>query len=192
MSADPYVYPGTNVLINKLGLKTATELDRAERLLVVQRASEDLPIGDFDLAHLRAIHRHLFQDLYDWAGELRMVEISKDGDQFQFRQYLETGLADVHRRLKSANMLRGLSSQDFSREAGQILGDVNYVHPFREGNGRAQLYYLEQLANQAGHPIDLSVLDPTSWISASRAAQNADYRPMSVAIGRAIKTRPEP
>ncbi len=63
--------------------------------MVGDRIAEGVPKGSFDLAHLRAIHRHLFQDVYDWAGELRTVEIFKGGNQFQFRQYIPTGMADV-------------------------------------------------------------------------------------------------
>ena len=81
--ADPYTYPGSTVLRNKLGLTHAAQLDRLERRLVTQRAAEGIPAGGFDLAHLRTIHRHLFQDVYDWAGELRTVEIAKGGHQFQ-------------------------------------------------------------------------------------------------------------
>lgn len=76
-AADPYLYPGTTVLRNKLGLRDAAVLDRAERNLVRLRHREGVPRGAFDLEHLRAIHRHLFQDLYDWAGELRTVEVAK-------------------------------------------------------------------------------------------------------------------
>ncbi len=88
---DPYVYPGTHVLRNRLGITDARKLDRIERRLVGDRIAEGVPLGSFDLAHLRAIHRHLFQDVYDWAGELRTVEIFKGGNQFQFRQYIPTG-----------------------------------------------------------------------------------------------------
>lgn len=76
MSDDPYVYPGTSTLRNRFGLTNAADLDRVERLHVADRATEAIPRGSFDLTHLRAIHRHLFQDVYDWAGELRTVEIS--------------------------------------------------------------------------------------------------------------------
>lgn len=136
MTADPYVYPGTSTLRNKLGIVDPGSLDAAERQIVTVRTRQGVPHGDFDMAHLRAIHRHLFQDIYDWAGELRTVEISKAGHQFQFRTYITTGLADVHRRLIERNYLRGLTSEQFSRHAAEIVGDVNYVHPFREGNGR--------------------------------------------------------
>ena len=155
MSDDPYVYPGSIVLRNKLSIRNADELDRVERRLATQRAREGIPTGNFDLKHLKAIHRHLFQDIYDWAGQLRTVEISKNGSQFQFQRYIETGMADVHRRLVQRNFLKALDAAAFARGAGEIMGDVNYVHPFREGNGRTQMLYLSQLASQAGHKIDI-------------------------------------
>jgi cell filamentation protein len=186
---DPYVYPGASVLRNKLGITNEAQLEYHEREFAAARAAQGIPTGTFDLTHLRAIHRHLFQDIYEWAGEIRTVEISKGGSQFQFRRSIETGMADVHRRLKAANFLKGLTKVQFAEAAGKIIGDVNYVHPFREGNGRAQLYYLEQLAEQAGHPIDLGRLDPRRWIAASRAAHTADYRLMAEEIGRAILDR---
>jgi len=184
---DPYLYPGAPVLRNRLGLTDPDQLDKVERRLVAQRIAEGAPTGHFDLAHLRAIHRHLFQDLYAWAGELRTVEIAKGGHQFQFRQFIETGMADVHRRLEQADFLRGLSGAVFARAAGPIMGDVNYVHPFREGNGRAQLQYLEQLADQAGHPIDLARIDPRRWLEASRASHDGDHEPMAAEIGRSLE-----
>jgi cell filamentation protein len=184
---DPYVYAGTVVLINRLGIKDHGRLDHAERELVTQRIAEGVPPGDFDLRHLRAIHRHLFQDVYAWAGEVRTVEIAKGGSQFQFRRFIETGMADVHRRLEAADFLRGLSAGEFASAAGTIMGDVNYVHPFRDGNGRAQLQYLALLAEQAGHPIDLTRLDSGRWIEASRSANAASYGPMAAEIGRTLK-----
>ncbi len=74
--ADPYTYPGSTILRNKLGLTHAAQLDRLERRLVTQLAAEGIPAGGFDLAHLRTIHRHLFQDVYDWAGELRLAQLA--------------------------------------------------------------------------------------------------------------------
>ena len=186
---DPYLYPGSTVLRNRLGITTPDRLDYSERELVAQRNAEGVPTGSFDLAHLRAIHRHLFQDVYAWAGELRTVEIAKGGHQFQFRQFIETGMADVHRRLEKADFLRGLSDSAFAEAAGPIMGDVNYVHPFREGNGRAQLQYLEQLAAQAGHPLDLARIDPKRWLEVSRASHNGDYGPMSAEISRTFAAR---
>lgn len=184
---DPFTYPHSSVLRNKLGIRDAAALDHVERRMVAQRAAEGIPRGVFDLDHLRTIHRHLFQDIYDWAGEIRTVELSKGGQQFQFRQFIETGMADVHRRLVRVNFLQELSAADFAREAGQIMGDVNYVHPFREGNGRTQLFYLEQLAEQTGHPLDLTQLDPQQWVEASRRAHEGDYTLMDQQITRSLR-----
>lgn len=157
---DPYLYPGTRTLRNKLNIRDARVLDRAERSYVRDRLIEGAPpTGNFDLAHLQAIHRYLFQDVYDWAGEIRAVEMSKEKSLFQFRAYIGVGMADVHRRLVEKNFLRGLSAKEFADEAARIIGDLNYVHPFREGNGRTQLQYLKQLAQQAGHAIDLRRLE---------------------------------
>lgn len=187
MSDDPYVYPGSSVLRNKLGIRDAGALDAVERELSVERISQGAPTGDFDLAHLKSIHRHLFQDVYDWAGEIRSVEISKGGHQFQFRQFIETGMADVHRRIVAARYFEGASSAAFAAGAGEIIGDVNYVHPFREGNGRAQLQYLKQLAARAGHDMDLTRLAPESWIIASQEAHHGRYAAMARSIADALK-----
>ena len=67
----------------------------------------------------------------------------KDGHQFQFRAYIQTGMADVHRRIVAARYLQGLPREDFAARAGEIIGDLNDVHPFRDGNGRTQLQYLK-------------------------------------------------
>lgn len=86
MSDTVYCYPPDyTVLKNRLGLRDAEALDRAERRLVYLRQAEDIPTGDFDLAHLRAIHRHLFQDVFDWAGQIRTVEISKGVEKAHYR-----------------------------------------------------------------------------------------------------------
>jgi cell filamentation protein len=99
VSGDVYCYPGTRVLRNRYGLTDPDELDRIERQLVADRFAEGAPAGSFDLAHLRAIHCHLFQDVYDWAGDIRTLEIAKGGSQFMFVRFIATGMADVHRRI---------------------------------------------------------------------------------------------
>lgn len=187
MNDDPYVYAGTSVLRNMLGIRDAQELDKVERQLVRERTLEDLPTGNFDLRHLKAIHHHLFQDIYEWAGKIRTVEISKGASQFQFRQYIETGMADVHGRLVKSGFLRRLEQHTFAAEAARIIGDLNYVHPFREGNGRTQLQYLKLLSVQAGHDLDLTKIDATRWVDASKEAHLARYDLMARIIGEALR-----
>ncbi len=181
---DLYVYPGTNVLKNRFGIRDAALLDRTEREWVTQRLMEGAPGGNFNLRHLQAIHHHLFQDVYDWAGQLRTVEISKSGDQFLFANRIELGMQDVHRKLVKGDFLRGLDLDAFAAAAAETIGDLNFVHPFREGNGRTQLEYLRQLGEQAGHELDLSRLPRTGWIEASKASHDGDYEPMRTAIRR--------
>ena len=89
MSDRDYCYPPDyTVLRNRLNIRAAPTLEAAERQLVAQRLLEPVPAGDFDLAHLKAIHRHLFQDVYAWAGEIRTVEIAtmlrRDGAWLRF------------------------------------------------------------------------------------------------------------
>ena len=188
MSDSEYCYPPDfTVLRNRLGLRDAVVLDFHEREIVAQRIAEGAPTGDFDLRHLRAIHRHLFQDVYDWAGELRTVEIAKGGSQFQFQRFIGAGMADVHRRLVGRTYLEGLDLDEFAREAGVVIGDVNYVHPFREGNGRTQLLYLEQLAIRAGHPLSIRLLDRDQWMDASQASHGGDYARMADCIRHAVE-----
>lgn len=189
MNEDPYLYPGTTILRNKEELQTREQLERAERILVTQRIREGVPTGDFDLKHLQAIHRHLFQDVFTWAGEVRTVEIEKGGHPFIFCQFIESGIADVHRQIRDQNYLAGLKPDQFADAAARIIGDVNYVHPFREGNGRTQLFYLKQLTERAGHAIELDRLHSREWIEASIRAHKSEYVSMAHAIRQALVDR---
>jgi cell filamentation protein len=187
MTDDPYVYPGTSILRNRRGITDPVELERVERLLTTQRAASGAPTGDFDFVQLRAIHRHLFWRLYDWAGEIRTVEIAKGGHQFMFRQYIGNGMADVHRRIVAAKHFKGARIDALADQVGRIIGDVNYVHPFREGNGRTQLLYLQQLCAVAGHRLALPRIRADAWREASKCAHTADYAPMSQVILAALE-----
>ena len=95
-------------------------------------------------------------------------------------------MADVHSRILKADYLKNLRPAQFAIQAGSIIGDVNYAHPFREGNGRAQMQYLKQLAQRAGHPLDLSRLNQEQWIHASKEAHMARYESMAKAIHSCI------
>ncbi len=184
MSDRNYCYPPDyTVLRNKLNIRNASALEAAERELVAHRLLEPVPAGDFDFEHLKAIHRHLFQDLYAWAGEVRTVEIVKGESRFQPRRFIAAGMADVHRRIVAAEYFRGSGTAGFAEGAGPVLGDVNHVHPFREGNGRTQLQYLKQLAEHAGHAIDLTQVDPADWLEASRRSNAGDH----AAITRCVR-----
>lgn len=191
MSDNPYWWPGTRVLRNKLGITDRAALDRVERKLVLDRFGEGLPAGDFDLKHLQAIHRHLFQDVYEWAGQTRTINLSKSGDHFLEWSRIETGMASIHRRIIEAGYFKSTSSKDFAGRAAELVADLNFVHPFPEGNGRTQLSYLQKLASHAGHRLDLTRLRRESWIVASRASHPGrdDLEPMRACIEAGLEPR---
>ncbi|HXT05749.1 MAG TPA: Fic family protein [Roseiarcus sp.] len=95
-------------------------------------------------------------------------------------------MADVARRIAAALPYDGVSLPDFSIEAGRLLGDVNYIHPFREGSGRTQLQFLQQFCEIAGRRLDLRQIDRADWLAASRSAHDANYEPMGRAIHAAL------
>ncbi|WP_022955709.1 Fic/DOC family protein [Perlucidibaca piscinae] len=156
VSDDPYVLPN-GVLINRLGFTTTAELNAAETELVTIRAAiiSESPIrGQFDLAHLQAIHAFLFQDIYPWAGELRVVDIGKNATAFLRHQDIPEMAARIHDELHQEQLLTGLDARTFSERAAYYLARINLMHPFREGNGRAQREFIQQLANGAGYFIN--------------------------------------
>jgi cell filamentation protein len=122
---------------------------------------------------LCAIHRRVFGDIYDWAGQLRTVAIAK-GTWFCLPQYIESAAAEVFRALQGDNLLRGLPRDVFTERLTHYLGEVNAVHPFREGNGRAQRAFFEQLASDAGFILDWQHLDADRNVAASAAIMRGD------------------
>jgi cell filamentation protein len=173
---DPYADPVTGVLRNKLGLSAAGKLEAAEReithaALIFLKESPVRP--SYDLRHLCAIHRRIFGDIYDWAGELRTVAIAK-GTWFCLPQYIEPAAAEVFRALHEENLLRGLPRDAFTERLTYYLGEVNAIHPFREGNGRAQRAFFGQLASDAGFILDWQHLDADRNVAASAAIMRGD------------------
>ena len=84
-------------------------------------------------------------------------------------------MTDAHRRILAAEYFRGSGPDEFAEGAGPVLGDVNHVHPFRDGIRGTQLQYLKQLAARAGHAIDLTRIDRAAWLDASRRSNAGDH-----------------
>ncbi len=180
MQDDPYTDPATGVLRNKLGLTTTPDLETAEReithaALILLREAPVPP--SHDLLHLRAIHRRIFGDIYDWAGQIRTVVISK-GSLFCLPRYIEPFAAEIFDQLRKENFLRSLRREEFLERLTYYLGEVNAIHPFREGNGRAQRAIFEQLARDAGYTLSWQHLDADRNIAASVAVMHGDAAPM--------------
>jgi len=181
MADDPYVYPGTSVLRNHFGIRDATELAELEAAIsagrIAQLERRFIP-GGYDTAHLQAVHRKIFADLYPWAGELRTVKIAKGESMFALPQHVASYLAGVLSDLANDDRLRGLQRDDFVTRLAHYFAELNAVHPFREGNGRTQRAFLGHIATEAGHPIDWTGLDPDSNIRASRESHLGDNEPL--------------
>jgi cell filamentation protein len=180
VSGDPYANPVTGVLRNKLGLGTAEELAAAEREIThaaLILLSESPVRAAYDLPHLCAIHRRIFGDIYEWAGQIRTVAIAK-GSPFCLPQYIESASADIFRALRGENLLQGLERGPFLDRLTFYLGEVNAVHPFREGNGRTQRAFFEQLARDVGFGLNWQHLDANRNIEASAAIMRGDAEPM--------------
>jgi cell filamentation protein len=175
---DTYCYPGTTVLKNKLDIRRQELLDEFETEMTDLRAVEPLPSGNLDYEHYRSIHRHLFQDVYDWAGEPRSVRILKGGNPFCYPEHIEAQANKLFGQLADASCLQGLSKEDFAKKAAHFLAELNAIHPFREGNGRAQLTFLTLLAEQAGHPLNHDRLDPIRVMDAIIASFGGDEGPL--------------
>lgn len=168
-------YPGTTVLVNKLGIQSQSDLDAVEGTLVSAKAAlweQTEPVCTFDFSHYCAIHRYLFEDLYDWAGTPRTVDISKKGTQFCPAAQLEQTSTAIFSRLKKKAYLVGLAKEAFILSLVDFYERTNELHPFREGNGRTQRVFLAQLAHRAGYVLDFSCIDPDDLMLATIQAAN--------------------
>jgi cell filamentation protein len=186
---DPYIDPAAGVLRNKLGLKTAKELAAAEREIThaaLIYLAESPVSPSYDLPHLSAIHRRIFGDINDWAGQLRTVAIAK-GSWFCLPQYIESSAAETFRALRGENLLRGLTLDAFTERLTYYLGEVNAIHPFREGNGRTQRAFFGQLARDAGFVLDWQHLDADRNVAASAAIMGGDSAPMRKMLAELIR-----
>ncbi|WP_433799376.1 Fic/DOC family protein [Actinomycetospora sp. CA-084318] len=180
MSRDPYVNPRSGVLRNRLDITDADELVEVEAevtaLRITQVLEHGLP-GEYDLAHLQAFHARVFGDVYPWAGELRTVGIDK-GVPFCPPEHLTSFAHDVFRRLAADGFLRGRDRTAFLDGLTDLVGNLNALHPFREGNGRTVRLFVAQLARDAGYDLRWRGMDPDENVAASRASLAGDGGPL--------------
>jgi len=174
---ETYCYPGTDVLRNKAEITDANELDAYEGELSTLRSIEILenPLtGQFDLALLQRIHFALFQDIYDWAGKIRTVDISRGNSRFANVRFIESAANEIFNKLARENWLKGLDAGHLSKRLAHYLSEINALHPFREGNGRVQRIFISQLSQAAGYQLDYSDLEQEQIYQAMGLAFNGD------------------
>lgn len=163
---DPAYYPGSNVLRNIPDFRINAELEPFEAEKVGARGLESPPEGKFDPKHYRALHRHLFQDVYEWAGEYRTIRTAKGGNWFCYPEHIPAQMEAVFARINNPAFQPGCEVDQFINAAADFLADLNAIHPFREGNGRAQLYFVRLLGLRAGHPFRLESVERDAFLQA--------------------------
>ncbi|MCR5272426.1 MAG: Fic family protein [Lachnospiraceae bacterium] len=189
-SDSKYCYPGTNVLKNKLNIRDAAELFEAEKKLTSIRLEElqDRPVtGRFGFAHLKKIHGYIFQDVYDWAGKERTVEISKSDSLFCTLRCMKSYADTVFAKYFPECYKNKDSIEDFVEAFSNNYGDLNALHPFREGNGRAQREFARMICLKCGYAFDLSCTTHKKMVSASQISlRTNDNGPLKEIFKNAI------
>lgn len=173
MSFDQYVYPGTNVLKNKFNITDSVELERAERgatlANILEMADNDIT-GRFDAVHLRSIHKRIFGNIYDWAGEFRDIQLWKGGTEFSAPEKIGSDLDTLCSRIKAADYFRGMPRDATANALADVMIELNQIYPFREGNGRTQRVFVGQLAQNAGYRLDFTKISENDMRDASFSA----------------------
>jgi cell filamentation protein len=176
-----YFYPGTNVLINNLGIENLEELRITEQditSLTIAYCRENPVKGSFDLKHLCQIHKEIFGDLYPFAGKLRDVEIAKT-EPFTKAMLIPTYAEEyIFSKLKKEQFLTDVDPDEIVPKLTYYLSELNVLHPFREGNGRTQRIFIEYLAKIAGFAVDFSSVTPEENLKASVDSYYKEYRTM--------------
>lgn len=186
-----YCYSDSDVLKNKMGIRSKEMLQCQERRLTMLRILElvNKPIqGKFDLEHLQLIHRYIFQDVYDWAGEIRKVDIAK-GNMFCNAKFIECQAAEIFKKLKDENYAQDLSEKDTASRLAYYFSEINALHPFREGNGRSQREFIRALALHIGYVVNFAKVSKEEMIRASEDSFLCDYGRMERLFSKCIRQR---
>lgn len=182
-------YPDTTVLINKLNIRDQHELDALEKQITLLRgiqAEQETEFVNVDFEFYKSLHRTLFGDLYDWAGTLRTINISKKGTVFcDYEQLQKLGTLKF-RRLADEHFLCGLPDDEFLDEVADLYHELNMLHPFREGNGRTLRLFITLLVRNTGRDIDFACCGTDMLIIAAIKAAQGDTSLLRNVLGEII------
>lgn len=170
-------YPGSTVLINKFGLKDQNKLDIVERQIVLLKGTEierNAVFSNVDFNYYKEIHRQLFEDIYDWAGTVRTINISKKGTVFSKHDNIEEIGQLKFKRLVKLNYLNNMDESSFFNELTELYNELNMLHPFREGNGRTLRLFITLLVRNTGRDISFAGCDSDLLMIATIKAAQGD------------------
>lgn len=155
-------YENSTVLINKFDIRDDKQLAIMEQGLTsiqITKALTEIPFENVDFEFYKALHKFVFADIYEWAGKIRTVDLSKKGTVFCSAEKINERGAALFNRLKQNNYLKNFDGDEFISEFTGLYCDLNYLHPFREGNGRIQRLFLSLLVSDMGKELDFSEID---------------------------------
>ena len=164
-----YCYSGTNILKNKLNIRDGKVLEQAElELSGLSSSLIEYAEPPYDLQYLQSIHAQLFGDLYEWAGQLRQIDISKGDTRFCTFSRIEIETNKLLNPLQQQNYFQSLELEEFIPKLADLYCELNVIHPFREGNGRTQRIFFEHLIAYCGYGIDWSKINSKEqWVQAN-------------------------
>ncbi len=170
-------YDGTTVLKNKFGIKKQDELDKVEQVItasLLAKAFVDISFKNVDFKFYKMLHQYVFSDIYDWAGKNRNVNMSKKGTLFCDYKKIDKLGDDIFSNLRKNNYLKSFSDDIFLDEFTGLYCSLNYLHPFREGNGRIQRLFLSMMLNYIGKSINFTKIDKDSFLIATIKSASGD------------------
>ncbi|ROR47842.1 UNVERIFIED_ORG: cell filamentation protein [Providencia alcalifaciens] len=191
ISQDIYCYSGTDVLINLLNIRDVEVLEEAEIAFTTERylsyQGDKSDISQFNFSHLKFLHLYLFQDVYEWAGKIRKVDISKGNTRFCTFSRIEP------EAIKLFNNIPRLADHthltDLVKDLANLFCELNLLHPFREGNGRTLRFFLEEMLFVLGYEITWPTISQNDWIDANIAGVYLDLEPLIAIFTSAVQPR---
>ncbi len=163
-------YEGTTVLINKFNIRDEKQLDIMEQGItsaLIAKAYVEIPFESVNFDFYKMLHKYVFDSIYEWAGSVRTVNMSKKATSFCDYEKIEDYGKRIFETLKRNDFLKSLSDEVFIEEFTELYCSLNHLHPFREGNGRIQRLFVSMLLNNIGKKIDFTKIDKDVFMIAT-------------------------
>lgn len=182
---DPYLYPGSEILINKFDIKDERILNKLEADFVSSRLKDVIQRGiegDYDFKHLIRFHYAIFQDIYYWAGEIRTIDIEKAEPalggisiEYSHKDNIKADIVKVLSEAKEINWDK-LSLEEKAKTFSRFMADLWRIHPFREGNTRTIVTFCCYYAEQKGFSLNTDLLkDNSDYVRNALVAASAVF-----------------
>ncbi len=170
-------YEGTSVLVNKFDIRDGKQLDILEQGItsaLIAKAFIEIPFESVDFEFYKNLHKYVFDDVYEWAGSIRQVDMSKKGTSFCDCDKIQEHGDRIFALLIDNNYLANFSGEHFIEEFTTLYCSLNYLHPFREGNGRIQRLFLSMMLKSIGKVIDFTKVDKDVFMVATIKSATGD------------------